>query len=85
MKPSASLRSVFLNTSALLAISYAHATNLYWDSNSTTAGAGATPTGTWGTSNFWNTDPTGGNLGSFQIGTLTDHSKTGSYSFEIES
>lgn len=31
----------------------------YWDSNSTTAGAGATPTGTWGTSAFWNTDPFG--------------------------
>src|SRR5438128_1215488 len=28
---------------------------LYWDSNGTTAGAGATPTGTWGTSTFWST------------------------------
>ena len=30
-------------------------TDLYWDSNGTTAGAGATPTGTWGTSTFWST------------------------------
>src|SRR5688572_16452580 len=28
-------------------------TDLYWDSNGSTAGAGATPTGTWGTDNFW--------------------------------
>ena len=33
---------------------------VYWDSNgNTTAGAGATPTGTWGTSLFWNTDSGG--------------------------
>ena len=31
----------------------------YWDSNGSTAGFGNT-TGTWGTSNFWNTDPAGG-------------------------
>src|SRR5438445_6873137 len=30
-------------------------TTLYWDINGTTAGAGTTPTGTWGTSAFWNT------------------------------
>ena len=30
-------------------------TDLYWDSNGTTAGAGTTPTGTWGTSTFWST------------------------------
>ncbi len=34
------------------------AQSLYWDSNDTTAGAGATPTGTW-TSAFWSTDPAG--------------------------
>jgi len=28
---------------------------VYWDSNGATAGAGATPTGTWGTSAFWST------------------------------
>ena len=38
----------------------------YWDANGTTAGAGATPTGTWGTSSFWNTDATGGAGGVFQ-------------------
>ena len=43
---------------------------LYWDSNGTTAGAGATPTGTWGTSNFWNTDSLGGAAGAFQTSTL---------------
>lgn len=32
---------------------------LYWDSNAATPGAGATPTGTWGTSLFWSTDPSG--------------------------
>ena len=32
----------------------------YWDSNGTTAGAGATPNGTWGTDNFWNNDVAGG-------------------------
>lgn len=35
------------------------AANVYWDSNSTTAGAGATPTGNWGTSAFWSTDASG--------------------------
>ncbi len=32
---------------------------LYWDSNSTTSGAGTTPTGTWGTSAFWSTSSGG--------------------------
>lgn len=40
---------------------------LYWDSNSTTAGFGNT-TGTWGTSNFWNTSSTGGS-GTFSTST----------------
>ena len=35
------------------------AQTLYWDSNGATPGAGTTPTGTWGTSAFWSTDPTG--------------------------
>lgn len=45
----------------LLAISAAnvHALNdLYWDTNGTAEGTGAI-TGTWGTSNFWSTDPAG--------------------------
>ena len=31
----------------------ASTTNLYWDSNGTTAGAGALPVGSWGSSTFW--------------------------------
>jgi fibronectin-binding autotransporter adhesin len=61
-----------LTISLALLLAYAgnsaHAQNLYWDSNGATAGAGATPTGTWGTSNFWNTDSTGG-AGTFSIPT----------------
>ncbi len=36
--------------------------DLYWDSDGTTGGgsSGATATGTWGTSNFWNSDSAGG-------------------------
>jgi uncharacterized repeat protein (TIGR01451 family) len=30
-------------------------TELYWDGNGATAGAGTAPTGTWGTDNFWST------------------------------
>ena len=71
MKPTARLRSFLLASSVLLTAPALLATNLYWDSNTTaTAGAGATPTGTWGTSNFWNTDPLGGAAGALQIGTL---------------
>ena len=37
-----------------------HAGNLYWDTNGATAGAGgATPTGTWGTDNFWSASSAG--------------------------
>lgn len=61
-------RTVFLHAflgSALLAATSAHAGSLYWDSNGTgTAGAGTTPTGTWGSSVFWSTDSTGANVGS---------------------
>lgn len=35
------------------------AQTLHWDSNDVTAGAGATPTGTWGTSTFWSTSASG--------------------------
>jgi autotransporter-associated beta strand protein len=34
-------------------------TNLYWDANGATAGSGATPTGTWGSSAFWSTSSAG--------------------------
>ena len=37
------------------------AASWYWDANGgTTAGAGDTPNGTWGTSSFWNSNSTGG-------------------------
>lgn len=44
---------------ALALIGSAQADVLYWDSNGSTPGAGATPTGTWGTSVFWSTNSTG--------------------------
>jgi len=56
---------------ALLAAPVARAATLYWDENSTTAGAGATPTGTWGVDNAWNTDPLGTGTGTFQITTAS--------------
>lgn len=34
--------------------SHASAADLYWDANGDTAGAGTTPTGTWGVDTFWN-------------------------------
>lgn len=47
-----------------------HAANRYWDSNGDTAGAGATPAGTWGSDNFWNTfDGTGTGVFSTTVGT----------------
>ncbi len=46
--------------------------NLYWDTNGTAAGSGA-PTGTWGTSNFWNTDPLGGAAGAFSTATTASN------------
>ncbi len=43
-----------------LSLSSARA-DLYWDANGTNAGGSDTGTaaGTWGTDNFWNTDPDG--------------------------
>lgn len=65
--------SQFIALLAILSVAFAtspaQAASLYWDSNGVTAGAGGTPTGTWGTSNFWNTDATGGGAGAFQIPT----------------
>ncbi|MCX6962638.1 MAG: hypothetical protein NTZ08_09345 [Verrucomicrobia bacterium] len=43
------------------------AANLYWDSNGATAGAGATPNGTWGVNSFWNT-AAAGTAGTFSTG-----------------
>lgn len=42
-----------------------HAATWYWDTNGTTAGAGSTPNGTWGSGNLWNSDSTGGGGGTF--------------------
>lgn len=43
------------------------AATLYWDTNGSATGSANLTTGTWGTSSFWNTDPTGGGNGAFQI------------------
>lgn len=37
----------------------AWAANLYWDSNGTTNGAGTTPTGNWGTNDYWSASSLG--------------------------
>ncbi len=66
------LRSLALVSSVMLSISSADAVNLYWDGNSTTAGAGNTTlllNQVWGTFTGWNTDSTGGAAGTLQIGT----------------
>ena len=65
-------------TAALLASAVApvvQATNLYWDNNGTATGTATTAnSGTWGTSNFWNSDSTGGAGGSFtNITTANDN------------
>jgi autotransporter-associated beta strand protein len=43
----------------LVAVQSAQAAPMYWDSNGATAGAGVTPTGTWGASDFWSTSSAG--------------------------
>jgi fibronectin-binding autotransporter adhesin len=67
-------RGAIAATPALIALiafnsDTAHAANQYWDSNGTTAGAGAAPTGTWGVDSFWNDQSDGGGAG--VIGTWT--------------
>jgi autotransporter-associated beta strand protein len=59
--PSARACAILLTLGCTLALGLgsARATSLYWDDNGTTAGASSTPTGTWGTSSFWNSDSTG--------------------------
>jgi autotransporter-associated beta strand protein len=61
---------VIITAMAMLVAPFAQAASYYWDSNGTTTGAGATPTGTWGLDSFWNTDATGGAAGAFQTATL---------------
>ncbi|NBW85909.1 MAG: hypothetical protein EBR23_03520, partial [Planctomycetia bacterium] len=55
---------------AMAAVMASAQSTLYWDTNGTADGSGAA-TGTWGTSNFWNTDPTGGAGGAFQTATTS--------------
>lgn len=44
---------------ACLGLTQASAAVYYWDSNVAAPGAGTTPTGTWGTNNFWTTSEPG--------------------------
>jgi hypothetical protein len=57
MKPNRSnpLLAAVISASVLASAVKLHAVNLYWDGNGDSAGAGTTPTGTWGTDLFWNT------------------------------
>ena len=57
-------RGLALSALALIGASQAPGEIYYWDSNTTTGGFGNT-TGVWGSSNFLNTDITGGAGGSF--------------------
>lgn len=68
--PASQVARVILSTSVIALLGYAtsRATDLYWDSDGTTAGgsSGTTATGTWGTGSlFWNSDSTGGGAGTF--------------------
>ncbi len=49
-----------------------HAANYYWDSNGSVAGAGADPSGYWGTSAFWTTSAGGTSATSLYTTTLAD-------------
>jgi fibronectin-binding autotransporter adhesin len=64
-----SLALTLATTGFAVSPAISHAATLYWDSNGATAGFGNT-TGTWGTSNFWNDDSTGG-LGTFTATTTS--------------
>ena len=50
----------------------ANATTYYWDANGTTAGAGATPAGTWGASADWSTSSAGTVTTSLSVTTSAD-------------
>jgi len=60
MKTQSAIRSAWAVALALLASCAipAHA-QLYWDTNGSDPGAGATPIGTWGTDSFWSTNSAG--------------------------
>jgi autotransporter-associated beta strand protein len=56
--PSLSYTFSNVSTNHSIAATFAPATTLYWDADSTTAGFGSTP-GTWGTDSFWTIDASG--------------------------
>lgn len=59
MKPSHKLLTFLLGSTLLAAVATTtNAATFYWDSNDTSVGFGDAD-GTWGTSPFWSTDPTG--------------------------
>jgi len=53
------LKAVVVLAMLSLMTGTAQAATYYWDSNGDTAGAGDTPTGTWGVDGFWNTTAAG--------------------------
>jgi len=57
MKPSSFLPAV---ATSIITLSLAPAAQLYWDGNGSATGAGDSPTGIWGVSNYWNDNSTGG-------------------------
>jgi autotransporter-associated beta strand protein len=64
-------RGLALSVLTLIGVSQAPGEIYYWDSNTTTGGFGNT-TGVWGSSNFLNTDITGGAGGSFFTATTNE-------------
>jgi len=86
-----SILSLLVAASAAL-VPFAHAADLYWDTNGSTLGAGS-GNGTWGSDSFWNTLNTGGagtfttalgsgNVGIFSAGNATN-SSTGIYTVNV--
>lgn len=74
-KPSRLLKKFLATTvviTSLLAVHDLQATNYYWDSNSSVAGAGLDPSGYWGTSAFWTTSTAGTAATSLYTTTLAD-------------
>jgi autotransporter-associated beta strand protein len=60
IRKASAIIAVLLGLAALAFLAVpASATTYYWDSNGSTAGAGTTPTGTWGTNMFWSTNANG--------------------------
>src|SRR5438477_2372859 len=64
----AAICAAILTATGIVAPTVAYGATLYWDANGITAGAGTTPTGTWGTDPFWNDQSDGGDGGG--LGTI---------------